>query len=116
MQIGFNLVIEVLVVSSQVKSATPQIIRDGFNLVIEVLVVSRVMNRKGYRYRLAFQSRNRGSCRFKCRLAPRVRVGYLDCFNLVIEVLVVSSKGCEREYAWLGKFQSRNRGTCRFKS
>ena len=63
----------------------------SFNLVIEVLVVSRVpMNPCFGMVTSKFQSRNRGSCRFKTSVAnwatpPRT------CFNLVIEVLVVSS-------------------------
>ena len=38
----------------------------GFNLVIEVLVVSRIVNDIDYDVVLKeFQSRNRGTCRFK---------------------------------------------------
>ena len=91
--IGFNLVIEVLVVSRLKYHFRLKSHLHSFNLVIEVLVVSR-----------ALRSPSRKRC--------------MSCFNLVIEVLVVSSwtfwhgirKGVVSKW-----FQSRNRGTCCFK-
>ena len=67
----------------------------SFNLVIEVLVVS---SRSGSFVMftlvplISFQSRNRGTCRFKSDVRSQLG-GYISqCrFNLVIEVLVVSS-------------------------
>ena len=110
-----------------------------FNLVIEVLVVSRFrLLPKSERVAL-FQSRNRGTCRFKlenygqtfhvvlfqsrnrgtCRFKPMnlsSRAYRLTSFNLVIEVLVVSRRVEHGQHTHCLSFQSRNRGTCRFKS
>ena len=62
-----------------------------------------------------FQSRNRGTCRFKER-QKRLGIYRGDSFNLVIEVLVVSSSRWRSLMRSLpSSFQSRNRGTCRFK-
>ena len=61
-----------------------------------------------------FQSRNRGSCRFK-RTPLEARMYNYTGFNLVIEVLVVSSVNMTLYIHPGGKFQSRNRGSCRFK-
>ena len=65
---GFNLVIEVLVVSSiQYRKSLPCPTTIRFNLVIEVLVVSSTNNRIRVKPVITrqFQSRNRGTCRFK---------------------------------------------------
>ena len=85
----FNLVIEVLLISSE---GGCQGLRDAwrFNLVIEVLLISR-HNRAKYDSMTSFpfQSRNRGSFDFK-------EIGlnellHASSFNLVIEVLLISS-------------------------
>ena len=90
---SFNLVIEVLVVSSRGFLRTSSLLIVSFNLVIEVLVVSR-----------------------KCP-APQIFSRADSSFNLVIEVLVVSSLGYTfRRMGTPFPFQSRNRGTCRFKA
>ena len=60
----FNLVIEVLVVSRK-EIQTIGVGWNRFNLVIEVLVVSSKTPRPAGASNLPFQSRNRGSCRFK---------------------------------------------------
>ena len=61
---GFNLVIEVLLVSSGASSHESQHLF-RFNLVIEVLLVSRMRPSKVSTVGLSFQSRNRGSFGFK---------------------------------------------------
>ena len=61
-----------------------------FNLVIEVLLIS---SREDVAYRVRvfrFQSRNRGSFDFKLRVIT-LPIDDLICFNLVIEVLLISS-------------------------
>ena len=64
-----------------------------FNLVIEVLVVSRVSAVKSSVLgSVVFQSRNRGTCRFKIGSIRVRNVITIQGFNLVIEVLVVSSR------------------------
>ena len=87
----FNLVIEVLVVSSG--HAPKHCCRSGmrFNLVIEVLVVSSISPPAIKDLTLSFQSRNRGTCCFKSR-ACASSVSSKSSFNLVIEVLVVSRR------------------------
>ena len=69
----FNLVIEVLVVSSDRRRKSEGHFRQSFNLVIEVLVVSSLLRV------------------VEC-------LGSLECFNLVIEVLVVSRAPCGKPY------------------
>ena len=64
-----------------------------FNLVIEVLVVSSWRAWGGPSRRSKFQSRNRGTCRFKSS-SLKVRVKTSKRFNFVIEVLVVSRRHC----------------------
>ena len=84
----FNLVIEVLLISSPHRHATVTY-DHSFNLVIEVLLISsEVRPKQGGRVSW-FQSRNRGSFDFKLILRPQ----HLSppCFNLVIEVLLISS-------------------------
>ena len=86
----FNLVIEVLVVS---RAVVVGVLIDhylSFNLVIEVLVVSSPRPNIPICCLLLFQSRNRGSCRFKSD-KPTFTWTLGGGFNLVIEVLVVSS-------------------------
>ena len=62
-----------------------------------------------------FQSRNRGSCRFKAT-AEFLYYSIPQSFNLVIEVLVVSSRhAADALPNCVNLFQSRNRGSCRFK-
>ena len=139
---SFNLVIEVLVVSSPESTNSKPNGNPSFNLVIEVLVVSSRLSGVGIHRESQFQSRNRGSCRFKALNLANTTVEAFGSFNLVIEVLVVSSKydvliavtglcfnlvievlvvsslgAVDGGGAGLGKlwFQSRNRGSCRFK-
>ena len=89
----FNLVIEVLVVSRTVGETQHHSDIVSFNLVIEVLVVSSYgwLSIADFDTTDLFQSRNRGSCRFKVVCRVETRHGE-TCFNLVIEVLVVSSR------------------------
>ena len=87
----FNLVIEVLVVSSEDRAGIGEE-QQCFNLVIEVLVVSSWIGIDIGDAAIEFQSRNRGSCRFK----------YLKCQGVI-------------SIRQIGEFQSRNRGSCRFK-
>ena len=87
-----------------------------FNLVIEVLLVSSIGGDPASGVGGdAFQSRNRGSFGFKgkCTKTTPLLVNYR--FNLVIEVLLVSraSPSYHRSIAY--QFQSRNRGSFDFK-
>ena len=68
-----------------------------FNLVIEVLVVSRIISFSSTSVSTLFQSRNRGTCRFK-KLLNLLMVQALFRFNLVIEVLVVSRSPVKDDY------------------
>ena len=63
---SFNLVIEVLLISSPVAAASPVLLAQSFNLVIEVLLISREsFSSSACAIALRFQSRNRGSFDFK---------------------------------------------------
>ena len=62
-----------------------------FNLVIEVLLVSSTSDRAVGCLMAQFQSRNRGSFGFKAGRYPPSEVQAASGFNLVIEVLLVSS-------------------------
>ena len=64
----------------------------SFNLVIEVLLISSHQRRPQERHLRRFQSRNRGSFDFKL-VCVFVCVCSVCGFNLVIEVLLISSKG-----------------------
>ena len=111
-----------------------------FNLVIEVLLISSLTRPIGTSFLcILFQSRNRGSFDFKSRAdmaSARVGLGFnlvievllisrekhvivfdwLACsFNLVIEVLLISSEGVDADALPAGLFQSRNRGSFDFK-
>ena len=88
----------------------------SFNLVIEVLLISSELTSISsiWGYSL-FQSRNRGSFDFKSKMISS-QTGMADnSFNLVIEVLLISSS--DRSFDTLDwcKFQSRNRGSFDFK-
>ena len=87
----------------------------SFNLVIEVLVVSSTLRPPELFTINLFQSRNRGTCRFKTDVIEYVKV---------IEYMFQSRnrgtcrfKSKERQFVTIKHilFQSRNRGTCRFK-
>ena len=114
--LSFNLVIEVLLISSLVQPESQESTCDRFNLVIEVLLISR-KSRNGIGYTSKwFQSRNRGSFDFK-HLDIAVRLHQQLCFNLVIEVLLISSHSVPNQlYAEAMSFQSRNRGSFDFKT
>ena len=112
---GFNLVIEVLLISRMEDSYPSTTAASSFNLVIEVLLISR-------RYRLLrppgitqFQSRNRGSFDFKYPFAT------LETLDLPFQ----SRNRGSFDFKWgtakessAGQFwfQSRNRGSFDFKS
>ena len=86
-----------------------------FNLVIEVLLISSLDPRAWYwEHSLSFQSRNRGSFDFKYFLRQN-HVLSLYRFNLVIEVLLISSEVAGFSVVPPVKFQSRNRGSFDFK-
>ena len=80
-------------------------------------------NRGSYRFKDAldneghplvlFQSRNRGSYRFK--LSRQTQQTRTISFNLVIEVLIVSREPARPNSNRALLFQSRNRGSYRFK-
>ena len=116
-------------------------IQTCFNLVIEVLLISSIgesgshcsrceplfqsRNRGSFDFKpemaacspsqVAFQSRNRGSFDFKQE--TKIADGdILLSFNLVIEVLLISSNEFSVDASLLIKFQSRNRGSFDFKS
>ena len=66
--------------------------RCRFNLVIEVLLISSQTDKDvTAALQTEFQSRNRGSFDFKAKEGQKI-VGGRRCFNLVIEVLLISSK------------------------
>ena len=87
---SFNLVIEVLLISSRFRHRL--LFREGvrFNLVIEVLLISRLPRHVRRNLFRKFQSRNRGSFDFKRRANFAVPSEYQE-------------------------FQSRNRGSFDFK-
>ena len=67
-------------------------VRHGFNLVIEVLLISSPQGDVAHRnIPFWFQSRNRGSFDFKCSVVSFAQ-RLLCRFNLVIEVLLISRK------------------------
>ena len=86
-----------------------------FNLVIEVLLISSAAGLDADQTESAlFQSRNRGSFDFKNKTAfPQCDI--CTGFNLVIEVLLISSSSVPSSGLILSKFQSRNRGSFDFK-
>ena len=91
------------------------LLSNRFNLVIEVLFISSKRTREICNPCLMmFQSRNRGSFYFKCIgliQIKRVR----ERFNLGIEVLFISRTTHYRGVANQVPFQSRNRGSFYFK-
>ena len=62
-----------------------------FNLVIEVLLISSTFTANKQLYRVKFQSRNRGSFDFKTIIEDGKEREIIS-FNLVIEVLLISSQ------------------------
>ena len=87
--LSFNLVIEILLISSE--RVNPDDIKSiSFNLVIEILLISRTTPASGSGDMIVFQSRNRDTSNFK-RMHPAPY--HLHCL-----------------------FQSRNRDTSNFKS
>ncbi len=86
-----------------------------FNLVIEVLLISSPFTLTGEVRTDKFQSRNRGSFDFKSVRTYRTSRLHHGCFNLVIEVLLISSLESGTAVANFGMFQSRNRGSFDFK-
>ncbi len=71
--IGFNLVIEVLLISSRMHAEREASrMEEGFNLVIEVLLISSCVPHLHAGGGLVFQSRNRGSFDFK-RVLPHIK-------------------------------------------
>ena len=113
---SFNLVIEVLVVSSTCVAALRKVLVSGFNLVIEVLVVSSPEKTAISQTCLTHGFNLVIEVLVVSSLLFRSWQGWLAlCFNLVIEVLVVSSLANEVAAASAAMFQSRNRGSCRFK-
>ena len=111
---GFNLVIEVLLISSQHARRLPHSI-NSFNLVIEVLLISsNVVDAEEEDY-ARFQSRNRGSFDFKKMEAKQTK-WRTRSFNLVIEVLLISSLWGLVHLLPSASFQSRNRGSFDFKT
>ena len=88
----FNLVIEVLLISSACPNDEIDSCRSSFNLVIEVLLISSlsISMTPPCEKSNAFQSRNRGSFDFK-QAEVQVQVQVASGFNLVIEVLLISS-------------------------
>ena len=88
---SFNLVIEVLLISSSRSRGFSYVGGCRFNLVIEVLLIS--------------------SHKRLCRRAENCQR-----FNLVIEVLLISSHNLAVLQILMCQFQSRNRGSFDFKS
>ena len=86
----FNLVIEVLLISSQIRLTRQAACPTCFNLVIEVLLISSQRDARTHATHARFQSRNRGSFDFK----PNPQLSYQSVSRL---------------------FQSRNRGSFDFK-
>ena len=90
---GFNLAIEVLLISSIQKSS-------GESFLAKVLFQSR--NRDSFNFKLLitfpistclvlFQSRNRDSFNFKPIRRSVALTRLIECFNLAIEILLISS-------------------------
>ena len=102
---SFNLVIEVLLISRDIRYNRYICRIRSFNLVIEVLLISSQLRQWMHRVgplTSKFQSRNRGSFDFKTekrrlRICRRHR-----SFNLVIEVLLISSSKDDRRCGGLG--------------
>ena len=111
----------------------------GFNLAIEILVISghryiyvnvsdailfQSRNRDSCHFRFVeigftpakvmFQSRNRDSCHFRISGAYRPKLS-ISSFNLAIEILVISGKKGTCRVAVPYWFQSRNRDSCHFR-
>ena len=87
-----------------------------FNLVIEVLLISSDEAHAMKNDKSTFQSRNRGSFDFKGKHHRIVYRSHSNYFNLVIEVLLISSIISRwRMRNGRGTFQSRNRGSFDFK-
>ena len=115
--LSFNLVIEVLLISSILGIWQMKII-SCFNLVIEVLLISRRRATRGMRsIKNKFQSRNRGSFDFKPFVSFHAYSYWIgQGFNLVIEVLLISRfEGHTHTSIAKVLFQSRNRGSFDFK-
>ena len=110
----FNLVIEVLLVSRTILFLSTFSLYCRFNLVIEVLLVSSQQISETKFMEIMFQSRNRGSFGFKLQKSKHAPV-VIYCFNLVIEVLLVSRNQSIIVELCRPKFQSRNRGSFGFK-
>ena len=113
----FNLVIEILLISSQIAEhlgiTTADLFQSRnrdtsdfnkrwrnmktsshcFNLVIEILLISRIVPTTNCVSQCSFQSRNRDTSDFKFHEDVRYNF-YLICFNLVIEILLISSPSC----------------------
>ena len=88
---GFNLVIEILLISRQATVKFTHVTGASFNLVIEILLISRTAPNGLRRFRLTmFQSRNRDTFDFKYS-SIRLKILSIFCFNLVIEILLISS-------------------------
>ena len=113
---SFNLVIEILFVSSQHSTCLVNFIgMHSFNLVIEILFVSSPpppLERNEFN---SFQSRNRDTFRFKWKEVSDQHGTRRESFNLVIEILFVSSVIGGNAAGLSDEFQSRNRDTFRFK-
>ncbi len=137
----FNLVIEILLISSLRAIAEALINKYRFNLVIEILLISSSFTFSNDRSRVStFQSRNRDTSDFKSAVTKSSGNGCASsfqsrnrdtsdfkykeypttpeeafCFNLVIEILLISSEMQCAEQLTLFAFQSRNRDTSDFK-
>ena len=134
----FNLVIEVLLISTWMTFTMTHETPISFNLVIEVLLISTKNGCIFACMEFLFQSRNRGTFDFYIEMPDSIqllvdsfnlvievllistlifRTGrhWTQCFNLVIEVLLISTATRKelREYRYQ-LFQSRNRGTFDF--
>ena len=92
-------------------------ISSGFNLAIEILLVSTNASRSVWYWEFPlFQSRNRDTSRFNAKKAERRDTGNSLSFNLAIEILLVSTKMRPQQHRAPKPrpFQSRNRDTSRF--
>ena len=88
----------------------------GFNLVIENLLIStQPVQNPHLGIDLRFQSRNRESSNFNRAMVP-VKKHVTPRFNLVIENLLISTGDLIVPYLAAGKFQSRNRESSNFNS
>ena len=87
---GFNLVIEYLLISTLLLGLGETLLRLCFNLVIEYLLISTAVSSSYRAPHLMFQSRNRVSSNFNS-VGSSVSTLLSTSFNLVIEYLLIST-------------------------